>query len=101
MLFGVAAVHAEQIGGEQGRFVAAGAGAHFEDGALLVGCILGQQVHAQLLLHLRQAGIDLVELLLGQILEVLVGGGVVHELHEIAPLAFELAQLLHASPRSG
>ena len=47
---GVAAVHAEQVGGEQGGLVAAGAGAHLEDGALVVGGVLRQQMHAQLLL---------------------------------------------------
>ena len=77
MLLGVAAVHAEQVGGEQGRLVAAGAGAHLEDGALFVGCILGQEVHAQLLLQLRQTGIDLAELLLRQLPEVLCRRGIV------------------------
>ena len=40
---GIALIHAEQIGGEQRRLVAAGAGAHFEDGVALVGLVLGQQ----------------------------------------------------------
>ena len=40
---GIALVHAEEIAGEQRRLVAAGAGADFEDGALLVGGVLGQQ----------------------------------------------------------
>jgi hypothetical protein len=40
---GVALVHAEEVAREQRRFVAAGAGTNFEDGALLVGGILWQQ----------------------------------------------------------
>ena len=40
---GIALVHAEQVAGEQRRLVAAGAGADFEDGVLLVGRVLGQQ----------------------------------------------------------
>ena len=75
VLLGVAAVHAEQIGGEQGGLVAAGAGAHLEDGALFVGRVLGQKVHAQLLLQLAPAAIDLAELVLRQVPEVLVGRG--------------------------
>ena len=43
MLGGIALVHAEQVGGEQRRLVAAGAGADFQDGVLLVGRVLGQQ----------------------------------------------------------
>ena len=50
---GIAAIHAEQVGCEQGRLVAAGAGAHFQNGALLVGGILGEQLQAQLLLERR------------------------------------------------
>lgn len=36
MGFGVALIHAEQLRGEQGRLVPAGAGAHFQDGAFFV-----------------------------------------------------------------
>ena len=39
----IALVHAEQIGGEQRRLVAAGAGAHFEDRVALVVRVLRQQ----------------------------------------------------------
>ena len=44
--FGVALVHAEQVAGEQRRLVAARAGADFEDDAVLVGGVLGQQREA-------------------------------------------------------
>ena len=40
---GVFGVHAEQIAGEQSRFVAARARPDFEDGAALVGGVLGQE----------------------------------------------------------
>ena len=43
LLGGIALVHAEQIGGEQRRLVAAGAGADFQDGVALVGRVLRQQ----------------------------------------------------------
>ena len=55
VLGGVALVHAEQVGGEQRRLLAAGAGADFEDGVLLVGRVLGQQHALHGLLELGQA----------------------------------------------
>ncbi len=49
--FGIAAVHAEEIAGENRRFIAAGSGAHFDKtGALIVG-IFRQQQNLQLLLQ--------------------------------------------------
>ncbi len=95
MALGIARVHAEEVSREQGSLVAAGAGAHLEDGALLVGGILGQEVDAQLLLHLLHALLDLVELLLRHLLEAPVGGGIVDDLDQIVALGLELAQLLH------
>ena len=49
---GVARIHAEQVAGEERRLVAAGAGANFEDGALLVRLVAGQQHDAQILRRL-------------------------------------------------
>ena len=49
VLIGVAAVHAKQVGGEQCGLVTARAGPDLENGAALVGGILRQQVHPQLL----------------------------------------------------
>ena len=46
---GVALVHAEQVAGEQRRLVAAGAGPDFDDRALLVGRVLGQEQEPDLL----------------------------------------------------
>ena len=60
MQVGVALIHAEQIAGEQRRLVAAGAGADFEDGALLVRGVLGQE---ELGHHIAQLGDPPVEAL--------------------------------------
>ena len=50
----VALVHAEQIAGEQSRLVAAGAGADFEDGVVIVHRVLGNQREANLAVEFRQ-----------------------------------------------
>ena len=52
---GIALIHAEEIAGEQRRLVAAGAGADFQDGALFVGGVLGQQRELQLLVRASRA----------------------------------------------
>ena len=49
LLGGVALVHAEQVAGEQRGLVAAGAGADFEDGVVVVHRVLRQQREADLL----------------------------------------------------
>ena len=74
VLGGVALVHAEQIGGEQRRLVAAGAGADFQDGVLLVGRVLGQQHALHGALELRQALLQRRRLFLGHGLHVGIGG---------------------------
>ena len=53
---GVARVHACQIGGEQCRFVAARAGADFNEGIAFVVRVLGQQEALKLVFELRQFG---------------------------------------------
>ena len=63
---GVALIHAEEIGGEERRFLAAGAGAQLEDGVALVGLVLGQQQKPHLLLELGNALAELGQLGLGQ-----------------------------------
>ncbi len=63
--FGIALVHAEDLGREQRGFVAAGAGADFQDDVLLVVGILGQQQDLQLFLDLRDALLQLAQFLLG------------------------------------
>ena len=73
MLGGVALVHAEEIGGEQRRLVAAGAGADLQDGVLLVGRVLGQQHALHRPLQLGQALLEGRGLLLGHRLHVGIG----------------------------
>jgi hypothetical protein len=63
---GIALIHAEQIGGEQGGFLAAGSGAHFQDGVASVVGVLGQQGEADFGLDFRQTILGGVEFLLRQ-----------------------------------
>jgi hypothetical protein len=84
MLGGVALVHAEEIGGEQRRLVAAGAGADLEDGVLLVGRVLGQQHALHRALQLRQALLERSSLFLGHRPHVGIGG------HGLGVLEFAL-----------
>ena len=69
--------------GEQRRLLAAGAGAHFEDGALLVGGILRQQLHLQLTLELLDLGIERSDLLLGESRHVGLRGRIVDQMLKI------------------
>ena len=62
-LLGVSAIHAEEVGGEQRRLVAACAGPHFQDRALLVGGVLREKMHAQLLQEAPPAVVGLAEFL--------------------------------------
>ena len=75
---------------EQGRLVAAGAGADFQDGVLLVGRILGQQHALHGLLELGQALLQRRRLLLRHRLHVGIGG---HRLG-VLQLLLGLAQLV-------
>ena len=68
--FGVARVHAEDFGGEQGGLVAAGAGADFEDDVLIVVGVLGQQEDFEIFLDLRLLGLELGDLHLGHGFEI-------------------------------
>ncbi len=63
MQFRVALVHAKEIAREQRRLIAAGAGADFEDGALLVGGVLGNQQTADGLGQLLDAAVENLGLL--------------------------------------
>ncbi len=65
--FSVAAVHAEQVAGEDRRLVAAGAGAHFDKAGAFVVRIFRQQQHLQLLLQPLALGARLLQLFLRHI----------------------------------
>ena len=66
LLFGMALVHPQQVGGEKGGFLAARAGADFQDGRPGVGGIAGQQGQAQRLFHFGDARLQLRNLVFGQ-----------------------------------
>ena len=55
-------VHAQQVAGENGRFVAARAAAYLHDGVLRVLRVLGDQQQLDLLLHLLDGGFQLGDL---------------------------------------
>jgi len=55
--FGIARIHAEQVAGEQCRFVAAGAGADLEEDVAVVVGVRGQQQFLQLQLQRVATGL--------------------------------------------
>src|SRR6516164_7898708 len=63
--FGVAVVHAEHFVGEERGFVAAGAGADFEDNVFLVVRIFGKQQDFQVFFGLRDARFETDQFFLG------------------------------------
>ena len=63
---GVTLVHAQQVAGEQRRLVAAGAGAHLDDGVAFVRLVARQQEHLDGALKLGQPGLRRGEFLIGQ-----------------------------------
>lgn len=52
---GITLVHAQQVGREQRRLIAAGSRAHLQDDAFLVGFVLGQQQQLDAMLQIGQA----------------------------------------------
>ncbi len=79
MPVGIALIHAEQIAGEQSRLLAAGPGAQFENGALLVGGILGQELQLQLPLQRLDLGVDRFKLCFRKRGHLAVGGRLVDQ----------------------
>jgi hypothetical protein len=67
-------IHAEQVAGKQGRLVAAGTGAYFQEHAALVVGVFGQQLYLQLATKLRQARLALFDLCVGKFLHFRVAG---------------------------
>src|SRR5262249_19240838 len=97
MKLAIAAVHAEEVGGEQRGLVAARAGAHLQDDALLVGRILGEQVQSQLLLQFLYARRKGGKFIPGERREVLVSPGIGYQRREFHLLGLRLAQSLNGS----
>ena len=75
LALGEARVHPEQIGGEQRRFLAAGAGANFEDDVLLVVRIARREQDAELLLELLALRDERLQLLLRERAHVGIAAG--------------------------
>ncbi len=67
LALGIARIHAEEVAGEQRRFVAASAGADFENDALLVVGVARKQQFLQLDLEFGQARLDRGDLLVGEL----------------------------------
>ena len=67
---GIALVHPEQVAGEQGGLVAAGAGADLEHRRPLVGGVAGQQLERQRALGLGQPRLQVGKLLAGHLADL-------------------------------
>ena len=91
LLRGIAFVHAEQIGGEQRGFLAAGAGADFEHGRARIGRIARQHGNRKLALGLGQLGLEPLDLFLGQCAHFGIG---IVDLLQLGQLAAQGADLL-------
>jgi hypothetical protein len=63
LILGITLVHADEIAREQGRLVAARAGANFEHGRALIGGVAGQQLQRERAFGLFQRRLVLVQLL--------------------------------------
>ena len=105
----VAAVHAEEIGGKEGRLLATRAGADLKDGVLLVERIFGDEQHLELMLDLGKPRFEALDLLLGQsldfgivlveqlpvLLNLLLGRTVLaEELHHVLQVGMGFGELL-------
>ncbi len=77
--FGVASVEAGELGGEEGGFVAPGAGADFDDGVAGIGGVGRQHQGENPVVELGEFGAEGDKLLFGEGAEVGIGGGVGEE----------------------
>ena len=91
---GVAEVHPVQLGREQGRLVAAGAGADLEDHVAVVVRVARQQQDLELLEQAGLVGLEPVDLLAGHRAQLVVGVGGVAQLARAGELG-------RGSPRGG
>ena len=67
---GVALIHAHEITGKKRRLIAPGAGADFQNSRAGVGGIFRQKRQPQTVFHLRDAGLERGDFLLGQSLHI-------------------------------
>jgi len=91
---GVAFVHAEQHGREQGRLLAAGSGAHLEDDVARIGLVLGQQHELHRALGRGQAFLEAAVFLVGEGAHLGVGGRIVAQLRRLLDPVLEGAKML-------
>ncbi len=94
---GVALVHAEQLGGEQRGLVAAGAGAHLEDGVARVGLVARQQQQLHLALQPGQTVLQrrVLALCHGAHFRIRLGVDQLLQVGQLRPCAFQLLDLGH------
>ena len=76
LIAGIVRVHAIEVAGEDGRLVAAGAGADFQHHIAVVHGVLGQQRHADLLRQLVDTRLQRLELGFGHAAHFRIGSGV-------------------------
>ncbi len=93
MPVGIALIHAEKIAGEQRRLLATGAGAQFEDGALLVGGVLGQKLHLQHPLKLLDPGPERAKLRFGERRHLGIRSRIVDQLLQVVALMCRAPEL--------
>ena len=94
MRLGEADIHAEEVASEERGLVAAGAGADFDDGALVVVGVLGQERDLEILLGLFQPLAGFRALDLGQFAHFLVQRGIGQ--HGVEPCDFVGHAAIHA-----
>ena len=87
--FGIASVHAQQIGGKQGGFVAAGAGADFEEDVFAVVFVFGQQKFLQLGIQRFDFGFGGLDFFSGEVFHFGVG----QHVFSVSKVAFGLTIL--------
>ena len=75
---GVARVHAVEVAREDGGLVTARAGADLDDDVLVVVGVAREHHHLELVLELGQPGLELLDLLGGELLHLRVGLGAKH-----------------------
>ena len=79
LFFDVFHVHAEQVAGKEGCFVAAGSGADFHDDVLVIPRVLGQHEDVQLVFQIGLFLSEAVHFFLGHGDEVIVAVGIVDD----------------------
>ena len=88
-------IHAEQVGGEQRRLIAAGTGPHLEDGVARIIPVAWQQQHLQCLHLVRQPRLHLIDLGTRHLHDLGIAIGLVDHLHGRIAVRLETADKLN------